>query len=317
MITRLITISWLLPLFIVSVFTTQFFFFLFSLVIFLLTSELLNFRNRKFLLPKICLFILIIIQQIVFYYLFFIYEKTLDFFQIIFLNVFFIFVHYFLTNIFFIYYYQKKQQKLLSHISHQLFIGFYAFFVFNHIFYLKYLYRFFDSFEGWSFDPFLHFLQISVFDLFFLFAISITWFFDVFAYTFGYFLGKKNKLNIAVSPRKSWAGLIGGTLFSGLSFYITYQLLNIYYPQKVQYTFFQQDFFWYGILLSLGLGLLSQLGDLFASLHKRSQNIKDSGSIPLLRGHGGVYDRMDSIILTCFFSFYIFYFYFLVVFRVF
>ena len=298
---RTLTLSWLVPLITYSIFTTQFFFFLFSSIVFLLTKELIDFRKRKFLLSNILIFTLLGIQQVALYFLFFIYEGKINFFQIVFFNVCFIFINYFLTNIIFIYYYQKKYQKLLTEINHNLFISFYIFFIFNHIVYLKYLYRF---------DIFENSYHIPTFYLFTLFAIYVSTFFDVFAYVFGFFFGKNNKLNIEVSPRKSWAGLIGGTLFSGFSFYIVYLLFSIYYPEEVKNTFFQKDFFWQGILLTFGLGLLSQVGDLFASLHKRSQNIKDSSSLPLLKGHGGVYDRVDSVIINCLFCFYIFYFYY-------
>lgn len=103
------------------------------------------------------------------------------------------------------------------------------------------------------------------------------------AYFAGINLGRK-KLAPNLSPGKTLAGLIGGFL-SGLGAALIVSLL------------FLPDHSLAGIifaaLLLVGLGTI---GDLTESIIKRSQNVKDSGS--LLPGHGGLLDRFDSLLLT-------------------
>lgn len=103
--------------------------------------------------------------------------------------------------------------------------------------------------------------------------------------TGGYFAGKylgKRKLYKAVSPKKTWAGSIGGvaTVLIGAS---VFRVLRM--PEMP----------WIDLVLLCGPGaVLGQLGDLSESLVKRSRGVKDSGSI--LPGHGGILDRIDAIL---------------------
>ena len=108
------------------------------------------------------------------------------------------------------------------------------------------------------------------------------WITDTFAYFSGYFFGK-HKLIPSVSPKKTIEGAIGGTVFCTLSFVI-YGIARGCDTKAV-------------ILLAvIGLvaAVVSQLGDLSASLIKRHYGIKDYGK--LFPGHGGVLDRFDSIL---------------------
>ncbi len=108
------------------------------------------------------------------------------------------------------------------------------------------------------------------------------WITDTFAYFSGYFFGK-HKLIPSVSPKKTVEGAIGGTFFCTLSFVI-YGIVRECDAKSV-------------ILLAvIGLiaAIVSQLGDLSASLIKRHYGIKDYGK--LFPGHGGVLDRFDSIL---------------------
>lgn len=116
--------------------------------------------------------------------------------------------------------------------------------------------------------------------------------------TGAWFFGKnfgKHKLWPKVSPKKTIEGLVGGSLTSGVVGIITWKL------------FFGQ-MSWVLFIVFCGLGILSQLGDLVQSKIKRQFNIKDSSN--LIPGHGGVYDRIDSLLfLAPFYATFINYFF--------
>lgn len=103
--------------------------------------------------------------------------------------------------------------------------------------------------------------------------------------TGGYFAGKylgKAKLYPAVSPKKTWAGSIGGIAAVLVAVSVFKQLHMQWMP-------------WVDLILMCGVGaVLGQLGDLCESLVKRSRGVKDSGSI--LPGHGGILDRVDAVL---------------------
>ena len=106
---------------------------------------------------------------------------------------------------------------------------------------------------------------------------------DSAAYYAGSAFGK-HRLYPLVSPKKSIEGALGGLLGS-----IAGTLL-------AKFTFFPQLTLADALLTAVLVGILGQTGDLFESLLKRSFRVKDSGSsIP---GHGGVLDRLDSIIFA-------------------
>jgi phosphatidate cytidylyltransferase len=100
-----------------------------------------------------------------------------------------------------------------------------------------------------------------------------------------YFTGKKwgkSKLAPLVSPGKSWQGVYGAMLTTLLIALIV--LISLKVPYAI----------WPGaILLSIITVIFSIVGDLFESMLKRNEGIKDSGTI--LPGHGGVLDRIDSL----------------------
>jgi len=116
-----------------------------------------------------------------------------------------------------------------------------------------------------------------------LFALFIIWATDTGAYFFGNALGKK-KLWPEISPNKTFAGAIGGILIAcivGVIFQLVYpfdhSLVTI-------------------LLVAITTSIVGQIGDLVASAYKRHYEIKDSGNI--LPGHGGILDRMDSLIFV-------------------
>jgi phosphatidate cytidylyltransferase len=116
-----------------------------------------------------------------------------------------------------------------------------------------------------------------------LLLLALIWAADSGAYLVGRAIGK-NKFLPNVSPGKTIEGVAGGTLLSlGAIF--------IYVHFGFENTAFEQYFF-YGVL-SLVTTFASILGDLFESLHKRVAGVKDSGI--LLPGHGGLFDRIDSL----------------------
>ena len=106
---------------------------------------------------------------------------------------------------------------------------------------------------------------------------------DSAAYYTGSAFGR-HKLYPMVSPNKSIEGSLGGLIGS-----ICGTLL-------ARFTFFPQLTLTDALLTAIFIGLLGQTGDLFESLLKRSFGVKDSGAI--FPGHGGVLDRLDSIIFA-------------------
>lgn len=115
------------------------------------------------------------------------------------------------------------------------------------------------------------------------------------AWFFGKKLGK-NKLWPAVSPNKTIEGLVGGIvtsgIFGGIFWHFAFGTMTV------------GLFFFF-----MFLGSMSQVGDLIQSKIKRQCNIKDSSQ--LIPGHGGVYDRVDSLIfLSPFFAISLKYLYF-------
>jgi phosphatidate cytidylyltransferase len=124
-----------------------------------------------------------------------------------------------------------------------------------------------------------------------LLVMAIAWVADTFAYFSGKAFGK-HKLAPQISPGKTWEGVFGGVL--AVVFYFT--LIPkpfILFPQLVAAQGrVGQLVLWGG--LALLLTAVSVMGDLLESLFKRQSGIKDSSQ--LLPGHGGVLDRIDSLL---------------------
>ena len=103
---------------------------------------------------------------------------------------------------------------------------------------------------------------------------------DTFGYATGVFFGK-HPLAPTVSPKKSIEGF-AGSLLGCTAFGVGYFLLAF------------RDVWWHGALFGLALAVTSTVGDLGESMIKRDLGIKDMGH--LLPGHGGVMDRLDSLL---------------------
>jgi len=116
-----------------------------------------------------------------------------------------------------------------------------------------------------------------------LFALVLIWAADVGAYFAGRALGRR-KLAPQVSPGKTWEGVLGGLalslLIAGVAGVALFRLHGAAWPPF--------------LLLCVAVVLLSIVGDLGESLLKRQVAVKDSGT--LLPGHGGMLDRVDSLL---------------------
>ena len=105
---------------------------------------------------------------------------------------------------------------------------------------------------------------------------------DTFGYIFGVLLGK-HKLAPAISPKKTWEGLIGSLIFSILGGGLVLSLL------------FEKHWL-VGAAIGVAAVFTATCGDLIESAIKRDLDLKDMGAI--LPGHGGMLDRLDSVLLS-------------------
>ena len=110
----------------------------------------------------------------------------------------------------------------------------------------------------------------------------LVWTNDTFAYLVGKGVGKR-KLMEKISPKKTIEGFFGGMAGALLASFIFFKFTSIY-----------NLIFW--LFLALLVSVLGTIGDLIQSKFKRLAGVKDSGNI--MPGHGGVYDRLDSIIFA-------------------
>lgn len=123
------------------------------------------------------------------------------------------------------------------------------------------------------------------------YALFAAWGTDVFAYFVGKHFGK-HKFS-QVSPKKSIEGCIGGTLAAVMIILIYTYVVNNYWGMDYSYLFIAGI----GVILSL----IGQIGDFAASSIKRSVDIKDFSN--LIPGHGGMLDRIDSLMFLAPFAY--------------
>ncbi|MBX0328541.1 phosphatidate cytidylyltransferase [Oscillochloris sp. ZM17-4] len=114
-------------------------------------------------------------------------------------------------------------------------------------------------------------------------VLAVTWLQDTAAYFVGRAFGR-HKMAPILSPKKSWEGAAGGFVTSILSALLAVAILGL----PIGYA----D----AALIGAAAGVAGPLGDLVESLIKRQIGIKDSGQ--LIPGHGGILDRIDSLLFT-------------------
>jgi phosphatidate cytidylyltransferase len=113
-----------------------------------------------------------------------------------------------------------------------------------------------------------------------LWILAVVWATDTGAYVVGRTLGGP-RLAPRWSPRKTWAGLAGGAGCAALAGWVTAALLQVSPALPL-------------VLVSAGLAIVGQFGDLAESLAKRRFGVKDSSG--LIPGHGGLLDRLDGLL---------------------
>lgn len=125
-------------------------------------------------------------------------------------------------------------------------------------------------------------------------SFVMIWLNDTGAFVVGSSIGR-NRMFPRISPKKSWEGFVGGVAFAVASSFLFHHCFSSYYAGT-------------GLWELIGMGVVvsafATWGDLVESLIKRTLGVKDSGS--LIPGHGGILDRIDSLLLvipavTCYF----------------
>jgi len=111
---------------------------------------------------------------------------------------------------------------------------------------------------------------------------------DIGAYFAGRMIGGP-KIAPSISPSKTWAGLFGGAVGSGLSLV----LLSSFSGNPAAVTILPAY-----LLAGAVIAIIAQVGDFFESWMKRRAGVKDSGN--LIPGHGGLFDRVDGLLAVCF-----------------
>ncbi len=112
--------------------------------------------------------------------------------------------------------------------------------------------------------------------------LTLVWINDTGAYVIGSTFGR-HKLFPRISPKKSWEGLIGGTLFTVAAAFFMNRIMGLLTTPD-----------W--LVLAVAVSVFGVFGDLVESLIKRKADRKDSGT--LIPGHGGILDRIDSVLFV-------------------
>ena len=117
----------------------------------------------------------------------------------------------------------------------------------------------------------------------------LIWTNDTFAYLVGKSMGK-HKLFERISPKKTIEGFLGGVVFAAFAGFL---ISKLYIQPKADFST-KSIIIW--MIIALIVSIFGTIGDLIESKFKRVAGVKDSGSI--MPGHGGVLDRLDSVIFV-------------------
>ncbi len=123
------------------------------------------------------------------------------------------------------------------------------------------------------------------------FLLAVVFIGDTGAFFFGRIWGKRKFFPMA-SPKKTWEGSIGSLILSSLVGIVLFFLF-----------FKEETLIWRPILFAVLVNVVAQISDPVESLFKRAAGVKDSSH--LLPGHGGFFDRIDSLILAAPFFYYL------------
>ena len=137
---------------------------------------------------------------------------------------------------------------------------------------------------GWTLSHFVWLRHLEDGAAWVIFTLLATFAVDTCAYFLGRAFGRHH-LSSRLSPGKTWEGAIGG-LVGGMA--ASLLLTFLLQPYGLSWS--------WAILLGFLIGLFAQLGDLAESALKRHAGVKESGQ--LIPGHGGMLDRLDSIVFT-------------------
>ena len=112
-------------------------------------------------------------------------------------------------------------------------------------------------------------------------AILLTFAVDTAAFFVGKAMGR-HKMAPHISPGKSWEGAVAGLVAGPMALWGLSELFDL------------DLLVWQAVALGLAVSVAAQLGDLAQSMVKRAAGVKDAGG--LIPGHGGVFDRLDSVL---------------------
>ena len=129
--------------------------------------------------------------------------------------------------------------------------------------------------------------------LYFVMILFICIFTDIGGYLFGKFF-KGPKLT-KISPKKTYAGVIGGYLFSILFMTLFFNYAD-YISEIINIDITSKELSLNNFILTIIISTVSQIGDIVVSYFKRKSKIKDTGKI--IPGHGGLLDRIDGMIFA-------------------
>lgn len=128
-----------------------------------------------------------------------------------------------------------------------------------------------------------------------VFLLFNVWAGDIFAFYIGRRWGEQ-KLAPTISPNKTWEGAIGSVSGSLIVTGCLLALASEMAKRDIVLLSFSDEVWWYWVMMSVGVNIAAQIGDLAESALKRSAGVKDSGT--LLPGHGGILDRIDALLLA-------------------